>query len=280
MHGKRPLYGWSIPMMASNEASLRPGGTTQSGPGPPNQRHGRRRYWEGKLKPINTKTLLALLALWAHAGAAFAAVTAVAPALQLLPSQLKPATRAVDSAAWDHGADATGSSDTTATLQAALNGMAGGGGRFRLVGKFRIDTDLNVPVGVTIEGDCLMPGSPGNNTTAPYAAMNCGVLMIAPQATVRLASGAGLKSLFAFRADMVFPAPNSAQFAGTAITAAGDDVSVDRVLVAGFHTAFVSDGFQRTRIAYLYGDNLNGIEIARSFDIASISHATSGPLPP
>lgn len=175
------------------------------------------------------------------------------------------------------GCDITGSADSTACVQAAANSLLGGG-RVKITGKLLVSNNLTVPVGVTLEGDCVMPGTIGNNSSTPYGTLTCGVLMVSPTATISMLSGSGLKSLLVYRSGMTFPAANSSAFAGTAITANGDDVSVDSVMVMGFNKGFYSYNWQRTRIEYFYGDNINGIEVGSSYDIAYISHSHMWPF--
>lgn len=175
------------------------------------------------------------------------------------------------------GCDATGVTDSSTCVQNAVNSLTGGG-RVKAIGKFLVNSNLTIPTNVTIEGNCVMPGSLGNNASSPYGNLTCGVIKLNSAATVTLGAGAGLKGLVIYRSDMTFPAPNSSSFAGTAITAGGDDVSVDHVLVMGFNKGFYSNNWQRTRISYFYGDNINGIEIASSYDIAYISHSHMWPF--
>lgn len=61
-----------------------------------------------------------------------------------------------------------------------------------------------------------------------------------------------------------------AAFTGTAVTAAGDDVCLEEVLILGFAQAFSSSGYERNRLIRVYGDNTAGISIDTSTDIAPI----------
>jgi hypothetical protein len=178
----------------------------------------------------------------------------------------------------DFGADPTGAVDSTAAIQSAANSLSAGGGVVKLQGKFLESGTLTLPAGVSLEGSCEMPGSLGTNASSPYGTYTCGVIKLASAATVKVGAGGTLKSLIIYRSDMTFPAADSSLFAGTAITANGDDVSVDRVLVMGFNQGFISNNWQRTRISYFYGDNNNGIDIGTSYDIAYISHSHMWPF--
>lgn len=177
----------------------------------------------------------------------------------------------------DFGADPAGIIDSTAAFTNAMAALPHGG-KIKLAGRYLIGTNITVPVGVSLEGDCLLSGSPGYDFGASFMALKCGIVMIASSATINMSAGSGLASVIIYRAGMTFPAANSALFAGTAITAAGDDVSVSRVMVMGFNTGFKSLHFQRTRIEYFYGDNNNGIEIGDSTDIAYINNAHQWPF--
>lgn len=192
-----------------------------------------------------------------------------------LAAKLKNSVAVTDA---PYNADATGATDATRAIQLAMNSLAGTGGRVSAVGRFKLSGNLTVPSGVTLEGDCGMPGSLVNKQFSPYEAIACGVLMVNSAATINMQSGASLQSLVIYRDGMTFPAPDSTAFAGTAITAGGHDVSVGRVLVMGFSKGFYSWGWGRTRIDYFYGDNNNGIEIGKSYDIAYISRAHQWPF--
>lgn len=175
------------------------------------------------------------------------------------------------------GCDATGVTDSSTCVQNAVNSLSGGG-RVKAIGKFLLNSNLTIPVGVTLEGDCVMPGTPGNNVSAPYDIYKCGVIKLNSSATITLNSGASLKSLLIYRAGMTFPAPDSSGFAGTAVTITGDDSSVISSMILGFNKAVYKSGGQRARIQYLYGDNNNGIEITNSGDIDYITNCHMWPF--
>lgn len=175
------------------------------------------------------------------------------------------------------GCDTTGNTDATACVQSRINTLTGAG-RVKITGKLLIGSNLTIPAGVTLDGDCTMPGTIGSNSSTPYGNLTCGVLMVASTATVSLSAGSGIKSAVVYRSGMTFPAADASAFAGTAITAAGDDVSLDHVLVMGFNKAFYSSGFQRARIEYLYHDNVNGVEITNASDVPYISHSHAWPF--
>ena len=175
--------------------------------------------------------------------------------------------------------DTTGATSATSCVQGVLDRYNGGkGGTVSFRGILLLSTSLTLPPGVTLKGQCEMPGSPGTNPSAPYGSYTCGVIRLASTATINMSGGSTLANAFVFRAGMTFPAPNASAFAGTAVTAAGDDVSLQRVLIAGFNRAFYSSGYQRARIEYLYADNVSGVEITDAADIPRIAHSHFWPF--
>lgn len=175
------------------------------------------------------------------------------------------------------GCDTSGSTDATSCLQTKINTLSVGG-RVKVTGKLLISGNLTVPPGVSLEGDCVLPGTVGSNTSTPYGSLACGVLMVSSSATINLSAGASLKSAIVYRAGMTFPAADSSAFAGTAITIVGDDAAVDHVIVMGFNKAVYDNGYQRPLLNYIYGDNNNGIELTSVFDIARITNCHFWPF--
>ncbi|ERJ35956.1 hypothetical protein L810_1214 [Burkholderia sp. AU4i] len=175
------------------------------------------------------------------------------------------------------GCDTTGSTDATSCLQTKINTLSVGG-RVKVTGKLLISGNLTVPPGVSLEGDCVLPGTVGSNTSTPYGSLACGVLMVSSSATINLSAGASLKSAIVYRAGMTFPAADSSAFAGTAVTVAGDDAAVDHVIIMGFNKAVYVNGYQRPLLNYIYGDNNNGIELTSVYDIARITNCHFWPF--
>ncbi|MGU7771048.1 hypothetical protein ACV229_12785 [Burkholderia sp. MR1-5-21] len=173
--------------------------------------------------------------------------------------------------------DPTGKRDSTACLEAKMRGLDGGGS-VKIAGKYLIERKLVVPPGVSLEGDCATPGTNGSNSSAEYGNSSCGVLNVNPAATIVLSSGASIRAMQLFRAGMTFPAPDSKSYAGTAITIGGDDAAVDRVMILGFDRAVYDAGYQRPLINALYGDNNNGIELTRVYDVARITNCHMWPF--
>lgn len=179
----------------------------------------------------------------------------------------------------DGGAVMDGIADDSGALivACALLGAAGGTITIPNGAKVLINSSVTIPKNVSIVGPHKFIGTPGNNTTADYASMG-GALIVNSVATISLSPGASLSGLLIYRAGMTFPPPNSSAFAGTAITIAGDDASVYGCMALGFNKAIYSSGFQRPRIEYFYGDNINGIEITNCLDIPYLSHVHQWPF--
>ncbi|MGP8474598.1 hypothetical protein [Burkholderia sp. PR2] len=173
--------------------------------------------------------------------------------------------------------DPTGEEDSTACLEKKMRGLTGGG-RVQVTGKYLIERELVVPPGVSLEGECTTPGTNGSNSITEYANSSCGVMNVSPAATIVLSSGASIRAMQIFRAGMTFPAPDSKSYAGTAITIGGDDAAVDRVTILGFERAVYDAGYQRPLINSLYGDNNNGIELTRVYDVARITNCHMWPF--
>lgn len=218
-------------------------------------------------------------------GTGAASATAASDNLQFTPGGTGSAARSITSkfketrSATDFsGCDPTGAVDSTTCFTNALASFGTGGGTLLVSGKFLLDSSLTIPAGVSLLGQCKMPGTNGTNASAPYGDYNCGVLMVNSAASINMSAGSNLTSLLIYRAGMTFPPANSSAFAGTAVTAAGDDVSLMATQIMGFNKAFYSDGYQRARIEYLYSDNTNGVEITDALDVPYISHSHFWPF--
>lgn len=177
------------------------------------------------------------------------------------------------------GGKGDGITDDTKAIQSAVDSLGDSGGTVALTSTLRYYVSSNLTIGnnVNIKGPHAFVGSPGNNKAMDYGKLG-GAILLNPLSTITLKSGAGLSGLLIYRSGMTFPAYNSSAFAGTAITVSGDDAFVFKCMVLGFNKAFYSNGYQRPRIDYLLGDNINGIEITNCSDVAYISNCHMWPF--
>ena len=169
----------------------------------------------------------------------------------------------------DYGAVGNGTSDDSGAFTSALAALGTTGGIVMIDSdkKYLIDNNLTVPAGCSIKGQIAYPGTLGDNNSTPYG--NYGSALIINSSTrIILMSSASISNLIIYRKGMTFPAPNSDSFAGTAIEISGDDCHVAHAMILGFAKAVNSNGKQRCRFEYVYGDNTTGITVADCWDIA------------
>lgn len=180
--------------------------------------------------------------------------------------------------AGQYGAAGDGTTNDSAAIFNACNALGVGGGTVMLTGRHLIDTTLTVPHNVTIDGRFGQLGTSLNNTTKPYATLSYS-LIVNSAATISLSGGAGLRGCLVYRKGQAFPETNPAvNFAGTAITQAGDDAFVINSMVLGFAQAFYSTGFQRTYIDNLKFDCTAGIWIDNAADIPKVQNCHGWPF--
>jgi hypothetical protein len=173
-----------------------------------------------------------------------------------------------------------GVADDTAAIQGAMDALGVAGGRVEIPRdmKCRVLGNLTVPANVSLVGDATWTGrsSTGPGTDTVFEDMGS-CIRLAPTATITLMGGASLNGLLIYRDGMVFPEADSSAFAGTAITAGGDDTVVSRCMVMGFNKAYLCDGHVRPRGEYIYFDCINGIEIADCGDVPYFSNCHGWP---
>jgi hypothetical protein len=171
------------------------------------------------------------------------------------------------------GANSNNSDDTVA-FQKAVNFIgASGGGKVFFHRNHRVLGTLNIPKMVHLQGPIDMPGEILPGPSADYQSRS-GVLRVASMATLLIGDASGISQAIIIRDGLTLPftsAENAAeglgQFAGTAITANGADVTLHHLLILGFNKAFYSSNFERSRLSYVSGDCTNGIDIRVSYDI-------------
>lgn len=176
------------------------------------------------------------------------------------------------------GCDPTGATDSTACFQAAVNsfgtsGTGGKGGVVHFRGKYLLNSaNLTIPPEVTLQGDCKLPGLNSNtvNDRGQWGTITCGVLMLSSTYTISVGGGSGVEDAVIYQAGTVFPTTGPSAFAGKAFTVAGDDAHFENILVMAFNYAIYSSGFQRLYAHRVYGDNVNGIYVVNSTDVARI----------
>jgi hypothetical protein len=175
------------------------------------------------------------------------------------------------------GASGDGMHDDTVAVNAALASLEPGG-RIVFTGKYLIaSANVVIPSNVTFEGTFESVGTSLNNWTAPYANLNSAIILNSNY-TIMLGGGSSIKGLLIYRQGQVFPAADATGFAGTAITAAGDDHSVTGCMILGFNQAIYSNGFSRPYYHHVLGDNNNFIQIANCGDIGRITDCHAWPF--
>jgi hypothetical protein len=179
----------------------------------------------------------------------------------------------------DFGAVGNGVTNDTPFIQAAIDSLGTAGGTVTIENDMRclIDTALTVKANVSLVGPHEFVGSPDDNNNAPYGDLG-GALLVNSAVTITMKGGSSLTGLLIHRKGMTFPAETSAAYAGTAITAGGDDVGVSRCLIIGFAQAYSSVNWQRPRIEHLHHDNLAGIYVENCLDNPFIRECHAWPF--
>jgi hypothetical protein len=178
----------------------------------------------------------------------------------------------------DFGAVGNGIANDTPAIQDAIDSLGIGGGTVFIPNSMvcLINTALTIKAHVSLVGPNEFIGSASNNLWNNYNEVK-GTLVVNPAITITMQGGSSINKLLIYRKGMTFPAASSL-YSGTAITAAGDDVSVSNSMILGFNTAFTSNGKQRIKFNYVYLDNTNGIYIAACVDISYIENVHAWPF--
>lgn len=177
-----------------------------------------------------------------------------------------------------YGVVGDNSTNDTAAFQAALNAAADGGslsatgGAVVTIPPGAILSIGNVtfPANVTVKGPQSFVGTmTSNSMSAPYHTMG-GQISLASTATITMEAGSCIDGVLIAQHGLTFPQTGPSSYAGTAITVAGDDVSLKNSMIVGFNQAYSSSGFQRPHISHCLMDNNNGISISDSSDVGLI----------
>lgn len=175
---------------------------------------------------------------------------------------------------------ATPDGTSASVVQAAIDSMYGNSGAGTLIldrSRTYDFSGVTVKPNVTVQGPYAFVGSPQDNAAAPYGSIG-GAITVDSAATVTLKGGAGLDGCLVRRAGATFPVASSAAFAGTAITAGGDDCFVTHSMLLAFAQAYTSNGYQRPRIQSTYLDCQAGILVVNCADVTRISDAHAWPF--
>lgn len=179
----------------------------------------------------------------------------------------------------DFGAVGDGVTDDTTAISNACTALGTAGGTVHIPDSFRclVDSNLTIPVNVSLKGPHEFVGTPGDNVTADYSTMG-GALIVNSAATITQSSNSSLHGLLIHRKGMTFPAADSSAFAGTAITIGGNDVGVSHCLILGFAQAITSTSRHRQKIDYVSFDCTAGISITGSNDTLHIKNCHGWPF--
>lgn len=174
--------------------------------------------------------------------------------------------------------------DDTAALLAGFAVLATTGG------ELVIDSDgvayiagvaglVSVPAGVTVKSSFRTPDSTLPMAANPIQILTLGgAIALSSGATFSLAGGSSIDGLLVYRAGIALPAVNSSAFAGTCFTVAGPGVSIRNSLAVGFNQLIESNGYERLKVDWFFGDGQNGIEITNARDVPRVSHVHLWPF--
>lgn len=164
--------------------------------------------------------------------------------------------------------------DDSAALTNALNAMSGTGGEVRLDsdGVAYVASSITIPAGVRLRGPFDTPDSVASMQTNPIGILSLGgAIALNSAATITVGGGATVDGVLVYRAGISIPAPNANAFAGTAFTVGGPGASIRKSLVVGFNELVYSNGYERLKVEWFYGDGQNGIEVTNAADIPRLA---------
>ena len=179
----------------------------------------------------------------------------------------------------DFGTVGDGITDDTAALQAAIDSFGTGGGIVRIIKRYLIDSSLIVKEGVTLKGQLTLPGIPGTGNSEGSNIWNYDSRLVVNSATTITVNGSGsVTNCFVVRKGMITSENSAAAYAGTALTTAGDGVSIMHCLIIGFNQLILASGFQTFTANRIFGDGVNGIHLEGSTDISRIDNCHLWPF--
>jgi hypothetical protein len=227
------------------------------------------------MRPTTVAMLLLLFS-----GRSAQAQTSVTPADATNPRNLPDITldwRNVRN--WGTLATCNGALDDSGAFKSAFSslGVLGGVVLIDSTEKCIVNSNITIPAGGEIESTFGLRGTPGGNSSAPWNQLG-GSITLASTATITLRSGAGINGALIQRSGITYQEPDATNFAGTAIICGGDDPYVVNSAIFGFNLAVECNGYQRLRFENNYWDDINGIDIQRSFDINRILHNHGWPF--
>jgi len=185
----------------------------------------------------------------------------------------------------DYGAVGDGVTNDTPAFQRAINYLRTvGGGTVTFSGKYLLDTPLFVEDWVSLEGGLGNPGELRYDGTSDYDGKRS-LLLVNSASTITIRSGATIGNCLVMRkglnlpfADAAAAAAGVAAFAGTAFTAGGSDVKLHDMMILGFNTPFVTNGFERPILENVKSDCTNGPSLAAIYDIGNFDKVHCWPF--
>lgn len=174
----------------------------------------------------------------------------------------------------DFSAIGDGVADDSAAFAAAfaILGTNGGTVTYPYSKKFFV-SNLTIPANCTLRGPSSHWGITGFSGSALLASLSS--IQVASVGTISLGAGATIDGCLIYRAGMAFPAADQSSFAGVALTASGDDVSIFDSMILGFVTAYSSINFNRPILVRVLFDCVNGVLINNCGDVGKL-HACHG----
>lgn len=164
-----------------------------------------------------------------------------------------------------------GVTDDTAAIQAALNAVGVGGTAYLPRGRiFYVAGNLTIPHNVTLKGPQSHVGTMTSNSLSSLYHTMGGAIALKSTATITMNAGSCLDGVLIVQSGLTFPTTDATGFAGTAITYAGDDCTVQNSMILGFAQGITSTNFQRPKVFDCLMDNLSGIAFAGSQDVTHI----------